>query len=80
MVRALAAAQARGAPASVRDELLADLDKLRSLEDERAHAFHRLLEASALLRRAVQLGLAVQDEAVAHDRQIKLALAALGSE
>ena len=80
MVRALAAAQARRAPASVRDELLADLDKLRSLEDERAHAFHRLLEASALLRRAVQLGLAVQDETAAHDRQIKLALAALRSE
>lgn len=80
MVRALAAAQARRAPASVRDELLADLDKLRSLEDERAHAFHRLLEASALLRRAVQLGLAVQDEGVAHERQIKLALAALRSE
>jgi hypothetical protein len=80
MVRALAAAQARRAPGSVRDDLLADLDKLRSLEDERAHAFHRLLEASALLRRAVALGLAVQDEAASHERQITLALAALRSE
>lgn len=77
IVRSLAAAEARRAPASTREELLDALDKLRSLEDERAHAFHRLLEASALLRRAVQLGLSVHDDAAAHDREVALALAAL---
>lgn len=77
LVRSLAVAEARRAPASVRDELLENLDKLRSLEDERAHTFHRLLEASALLRRSIHLGLSVHDEAADHDRQVRLALAAL---
>jgi hypothetical protein len=76
-VRSLAVAQARGASASTRDDLLEGLDKLSSLEDERAHTFHRLLEASALLRRSIQLGLAVHDDAAAHERQVELALAAL---
>lgn len=89
LVRELAAASARaGSPTDAEGRTrdvgtdaqtsLARLDRLRTLEDERARAFHRLLEASSLIHRAVELGLSVRDERLEHERQIRLALAALG--
>ncbi len=78
MVRALAASEARGEPPSARDGLLAGLDRLRALEDQRSLALHRLLSAGDLLRRAADLGLGVHDEGQEHERQIQLALHALG--
>ncbi len=77
MVRALAASEARGDPPAVREPILLGLDRLRALEDRRALAFHRLLEVQILLRRTVDLGLSVHDPLQEHDRQVKLALAAL---
>lgn len=57
LVRALAAASARREPAATRDHLLVGLDRLRELEDQRATLVRRLLEATALLARAAELGL-----------------------
>jgi hypothetical protein len=74
LVRALAASEARGEPPARRDDLLAGLDRLRALEDERAATFHRLLEAEHLLRRAVELGLEVRDDAAEHERRVTQAL------
>lgn len=79
MVRALAASEARREPPSAREPLLAGLDRLRGLEDQRALALQRLLSAGSLLRRAVDLGLGVRDPAAEHERQVKLALHALGA-
>lgn len=78
LVRALAASEARGEPAVRREELLAGLDRLRQLEDERAATFHRLLAAEHLLRRAVELGLEVKDDAAEHARRVAQALHELG--
>jgi hypothetical protein len=82
MVRALAAVDARESEAAKRElerrRLLDGLDRLRSLEDRRTSAFHGLLEASTLLRRAVDLGLGVHDGAAEQERRVQLALAALG--
>jgi len=61
-----------------RERLLDGLDRLRSLEDRRMTGFHRLLEAATLLRRAIDLGLDVQDPAAEQERRVRLALAALG--
>jgi hypothetical protein len=80
LVRALAAAEARCETAEAREELLHGLDRLRALEDARARRFHRLLEASRLARRAVELGLAVRDPEAEHEQQVAAALAALGGE
>ncbi len=77
MVRALAVSEARGDPKHKRDEIYAGLDRLRTLEDERAAAFHRLLECASLLRRAVRLGLGVHDARQLHEHNVQLALAAL---
>jgi len=77
LVRALAASEARGEPSGRRDDLLAGLDRLRGLEDERAAIFHRLLEAESLLRRAVALGLGVRDEEAEQARRVAQALHAL---
>ncbi|HEY0137175.1 MAG TPA: hypothetical protein VGB85_23990, partial [Nannocystis sp.] len=77
LVRALAASEARGEPPARRDDLLAGLDRLRGLEDERAAIFHRLLEAESLLRRAVALGLGVRDEEAEQSRRVAQALHAL---
>jgi len=38
---------------------------------------HRLLEATSLLRRTVELGLGVHDEVLEHERRLVLAAAAL---
>ncbi|MCA9709241.1 MAG: hypothetical protein KDK70_25580, partial [Myxococcales bacterium] len=78
IVRALAASRARGEGPDQREPLLHGLDRLRALEDARAEVFHRLLEARSLLTRTVELGLAVHDEGLEHERQLALALAALG--
>jgi hypothetical protein len=86
MVRALATTTARRkAQASAvqdaqreREPILQGLDRLRALEDRRAEVFHRLLEARSLLTRTVELGLAVHDEGLEHERQVALAVAALG--
>lgn len=78
LVRSLAAAQARGATATEREGLLDGLTRLRSLEESRARALHRLLEAGTLLARSADLGLRVSDGAAAHERDVQLALAALG--
>ncbi len=80
MVRALNASEARGEPPSARLPILEGLDRLRTLEDQRAALFHRLLEAKSLLGRTVQLGLQVQDPTREHERQVALALAMLTSE
>jgi hypothetical protein len=79
MVRAIAAADARGASRAERESILLGLDRLRSLEDQRAAIFHRLLEVKALLHRTVNLGLSVHDPAQEHDRQVQLALATLAT-
>jgi hypothetical protein len=78
IVRALAASEARGEPASAREALLSGLERLRGLEEGRALALHRLLEAGALLRRSVEMGLGVRDAAAEHERDVQLALRALG--
>ena len=79
MVRALATSEARGEGPRKRQPLLQGLDRLRALEDRRAEVFHRLLEARSLLARTVEMGLAVQDPVLEHERQVARALAALGS-
>ncbi|MEM7157631.1 MAG: serine/threonine-protein kinase [Myxococcota bacterium] len=78
MVRALATCEARGEGPTKREPLLQGLDRLRALEDRRAEVFHRLLEARSLLARTVEMGLAVHDPALEHERQVAQALAALG--
>lgn len=78
MVRALATATARRESPDKREPILQGLDRLRALEDRRAEVFHRLLEARSLLTRTVELGLAVHDEGLEHERQLALAVAALG--
>lgn len=78
MVRALAASGARGEGPAQREPILQGLDRLRALEDRRAELFHRLLEARSLLTRTVELGLSVHDEGLEHERQLALAVAALG--
>lgn len=80
MVRALAASEARGEPAARREEIHRGLERLRALEDARAAAFHRLLEAASLMRRAIELGLGVHDAQQVHEHHVQLALAALGSD
>jgi len=75
LVRALSSANATGADT---DDLLDGLHRLRDLEQSRAAAMHRLLEATTLLRRAAELGLRVKDDAALQDREVQLALAALG--
>ena len=83
MVRALAVVDARKDPDTAnqreleRRRILDGLDRLRNLEDRRTVTFHKLLEASTLLRRAIDLGLGVHDPAAEQQRQVALALAAL---
>ncbi len=80
LVRALAAAEARGDAPAAREELLHGLDRLRTLEETRARRFHRLLEATRLAHRSVELGLSVRDGEAEHERQVAAALAALDRE
>jgi len=80
MVRALAASEARKEPAARREPILAGLDKLRSLEDERARRMERLLETGSLLRRAVELALRTDDTEAQMERDLKAAMAALDDD
>lgn len=70
LVRALAIHEARGDSPSRQHELLAGLDQLRTLEDERALLLHRLLETDSLLRRAIELGLEIHDDDAEHARAV----------
>ena len=78
LVRALAACEARGEPPARSAELLAGLDQLRALEDERGLLLHRLLDTDNLLRRAVDLGLEIRDDDADHTIKVAHALHALG--
>lgn len=77
LVRALAAARARDEAPGVQTKLLDGLERLRELEVLRAERFGRLLEAADLMRRSVELALAVQDAEQEHERQVRAALLAL---
>ena len=77
MVRAIATSEARGEPASRRQEILRGLDRLRELEDQRARHLHNLLEAGSLLRHVVDLGLSVDDPKRLEENYTRMALAAL---
>jgi hypothetical protein len=78
LVRAIATSEARREPRSVRLELMAGLDRLRELEDDRATHMQHLLEATSLIRRAVELGLSQHSDTSESDRYTAMALAALG--
>ena len=77
MVRALARCDARNEAPALRQELLAGLDTLRQLEDQRAQQFGRLLEITSLLRAAVAFGLAQTSALGSADVEVAHALAAL---
>ena len=77
LVRRIARSEARGEPDSERAPIRDGLLRLRTLEDERARAMHRLLDAAGLVRRAVALGLGVRDPDVEHARLVAASLAAL---
>ncbi len=77
MVRALASSEARREPPSRRASILAGLDRLRTLEDERAAQMARLLEVSTLLRRSITTGLRVGAPDAAGRAELQMALAAL---
>jgi hypothetical protein len=77
MVRALATSEARDEPASRREPILSGLDRLRSLEDARVAHMRRLLDASALLRRTIELGLRVVDEEATQRAELEAARALL---
>jgi hypothetical protein len=77
MVRALATSEARGEPRSARESILTGLDRLRRLEDTRLGHMQRLLDASSLLRRTVELGLRVVDEETVQRAELERARASL---
>jgi hypothetical protein len=77
IMRALARCDARGEAPELRHDLLAGLDTLRQLEDERARLFGRLLEISSLLRAAVTLGLQQTSQLHSDDAEVAHAFAAL---
>ncbi|MEO7731779.1 MAG: protein kinase [Kofleriaceae bacterium] len=77
IVRALARCDARGEAPALRQDLLAGLDTLRQLEEERGTLFGRLLEITSLLRTAVARGLAHAAELRSTDVEVAHALAAL---
>ena len=77
MVRALARCDARHEAPALRQELLAGLDTLRQLEEQRSQLFGRLLEITSLLRAAVAFGLAQTSALRSADVEVAHALAAL---
>lgn len=77
IMRALARCDARHEAPELRHDLLAGLDTLRQLEDERAKLFGRLLEISSLLRSAVTLGLQQASTLRSDDAEVAHAFAAL---
>jgi hypothetical protein len=77
LVRALARCDARREAPALRQELLAGLDTLRQLEEQRSRLFGRLLEITSLLRTAVALGLSQMSALGSADVEVAHALAAL---
>lgn len=77
IVRALARCDARKEEPALRLELLAGLDTLRQLEEQRAALFGRLLEITSLTRTAVSLGLHQAAALRSDDTEVAHALAAL---
>ena len=77
IVRALARCDARHEAPALRADLLAGLDTLRQLEEERARLFGRLLEITSLTRVAVELGLQQAAALRSDDVEVAHAMAAL---
>ena len=80
LVRALARSEARREAPALRVDLLAGLDSLRRLEDQRAVLFGRLLEITSLARTAIDLQLAHAAAARTDDLEVARAFEALRSE
>jgi hypothetical protein len=80
LVRALARSEARREAPGLRAELLAGLDTLRQLEDERARLFGRLLELTSLMRAAGALVQRGRAQLTSGDADVAHALAALDGE
>lgn len=80
IVRALARCEARKEAPALRQDLLAGLDTLRQLEEQRAQLFGRLLELTSLTRSAVALGLDLVASLRSDDVEVAHALAALSDE
>ena len=79
IVRALARCDARNEAPELRADLLAGLDTMRSLEEQRAVSFGRLLEITSLARTVVELGLVRASELRSDDIEVALAIAALNA-
>ena len=77
LVRALARSEARREAPALRVDLLAGLDTLRQLEDQRAVLFGRLLEITSLARTAIELHLAHAAAAQTDDIEVARAFEAL---
>jgi hypothetical protein len=77
IVRALARSEARGEAPALRIDLLAGLDTLRQLEDQRAALIGRLLEITSLARMAIERDLARVAERRSDDAEVARAFAAL---
>ena len=80
IVRALARSEARHEAPALRDDLLAGLDTLRQLEDQRAVLIGRLLEITSLARVAIERDLARVAELRSSDLDVASAFAALEAE
>jgi hypothetical protein len=80
IVRALARSEARHEAPALRIDLLAGLDTLRALEEQRGKLFGRLLEITSLARTAIERGLSRAAELKSDDIEVAHALAALGAK
>jgi DNA-binding transcriptional ArsR family regulator len=80
IVRALARSEARREAPALRVDLLAGLDTLRQLEDQRAVLFGRLLEITSLARTAIDLQLTHAAAARTDDLEVARAFEALRGE
>lgn len=77
IVRALARSEARREAPALRVDLLAGLDTLRELEDQRAVLIGRLLEITSLARTAVEIDVAQAAERQSEDLEVARAFEAL---
>ena len=77
IMRALARCEARREAPELRLDLLAGLDTLRNLEEQRTSLMRRLLELTSLTRSAVSLGLNLVATLRSDDVEVAHALAAL---
>jgi superfamily II DNA helicase RecQ len=77
IVRALARSEARREAPALRADLLAGLDTLRRLEDQRAVLFGRLLEITSLTRAAIDLQLTHAAASRTDDLEVARAFEAL---